>query len=902
MENNKKKKYYQYHKNNNHHNYYNYNKHNRYYYKKKKKNHENNYINIDKDINMENVNVGNINHDVIREDNINVNNSNIESDINKKVLYIDENIDYNEYEGLLKKKVVEFNQEKDSKPVLENDSVTMNNQVVNDEPIHIDNNIDINKVDNVTKDIQNNNTNIDLDSILVSKDSVIEKNVNKEDNLVNNNVLDSILPKKEEVKEDNKITYDTLVNVEKEEPKERKSFIIGTKMGYALGVLILVFALFGSTYAFFNYYKEDTRQADITTGEAYVRVLESNLNLSLTNQYPRTEEEARARSDNYIDFNLVGKNTSLTKVLGYNFTLSHGSDVTGKTRISDDYILFDLAELDGSNNETLLLSGVSLSSFNSANISSFIIPTNQTTELQRKYRVRAWISEEVTISDDPEENATYTQAQFANLYANYTLHVNSQDRVLNIGSEAVMKAVNNKIDNNICNPIWIDDMGTANDETDDIIYFSGTNDCVDMNYVWYSGKLWRITAIYPDGAMKLVTENNITSIAFNESGQVNFYTDANTTSYMYQWLNEDFYDTLVNPSNILISDATWNYSTDGNSTPVRPESIATQKTKEAPIGLLNAYEYYNSYRNANTSSNYLNIGYYWWLITSYSDSYVSGVGVTGTMDSSLPARVRAVRPSINLKSGLEFTGSGTINSPYKIVGDKENPSNGTLISSRSVGEYVKFDNDIYRIVSLDENTGTTKLTKVDYLRDNGTGITKYFASSVYFGKSTNTQTDTYWDYYLNNTWYNSISNTYKNMLVDGTYYLGFYGSGEHYKITTCKDDVSTLDNITTKNCTKYTGSDTNKTFTGKVGLPRVGEMFSAQLGGGYSTSKPMWTITPESASYVRYVSTYDGLETSAPKGTKAGVRPSINLKSGIKITGGIGYVGGDTNSPFEISE
>ncbi len=33
-----------------------------------------------------------------------------------------------------------------------------------------------------------------------------------------------------------------------------------------------------------------------------------------------------------------------------------------------------------------------------------------------------------------------------------------------------------------------------------------------------------------------------------------------------------------------------------------------------------------------------------------------------------------------------------------------------------------------------------------------------------------------------------------------------------------------------------------------------------------------------------------------------GIRPSISLKSGIKITGGTGYVGGDTNSPFEISE
>ena len=50
--------------------------------------------------------------------------------------------------------------------------------------------------------------------------------------------------------------------------------------------------------------------------------------------------------------------------------------------------------------------------------------------------------------------------------------------------------------------------------------------------------------------------------------------------------------------------------------------------------------------------------------------------------------------------------------------DKEDAvNNTTLLSSRAVGEYVKFDNDLYRIVDTDN--GITKLTRVDYLRDNG---------------------------------------------------------------------------------------------------------------------------------------------------------------------------------------
>ena len=80
-----------------------------------------------------------------------------------------------------------------------------------------------------------------------------------------------------------------------------------------------------------------------------------------------------------------------------------------------------------------------------------------------------------------------------------------------------------------CKPLFTD--------TDGIKYFSGTNECVDMNYVWYSGKLWRITAIYPDGALKMVTDNNITSIAFNMGEYTNFYTDEESETRVTELCN-----------------------------------------------------------------------------------------------------------------------------------------------------------------------------------------------------------------------------------------------------------------------------------------------------------------------------------------------------------------------------
>ena len=778
MENNKKKKY-QYYKNN-------YRDNNRkYYYKKKKKSNKENNLNV-------------------------INDSN-----NKKELYIDEDIDYNEYEGMLKKKKV-----------------------------HKD---------------------INLDDILVRSKS----------------------------KENNKVTHNSLVNIdEKEESKEKGSLIIGTKFGYVLGVLIVVFALFGSTYAFFNYYKEDTRQADIVAGEAYVRVVENNLSLSLTNQYPRTNEEARRRTDNYIDFNLVGKNTSLTKVLGYKFTLSHGTTDNNRTRISDDYILFDLAELDGSNNETLLLSGVSLSDFNSANISGFYVPTNQTVQLERHYRIRAWISEEVTISDNPEENAIYTQAQYANLYANFTMHVSSQDRVLNIGSEAVMKAVNNKIDNNVCNPIWVDDNGTANDETDDITYFSGTNDCVDMNYVWYSGKLWRITAIYPDGAMKMVTENNITTIAFNELRPVNFYTDANTTSYMYQWLNEEFYSTLYNANEFIDTTKRWNATSSNASSSSDISNTLSETTMiSSNVGLINSYEFYCSYRNLeNSSDSYLVTGYYWMLLNPYNEYRIWIISEKGLIQNYYPARPYGTRPAVYLKPGVEFEGNGTSISPFRIVGDKASGSVNQGINTRLSGEYVKLKNgnneQLFRIIGIEDNK--TKIIAMDYADNKARRkfATSDGAANALWGSGTTTGENT-WYTYLNATttgYFDTLKNTYGELFDSGLYYLGT--AGFNYKLSVCVNTTSG----NTKVCNKTTQTLPNSTDTSPVyiGLPRYGEMFAAQQSGGFSNSIDMWLMNPYDTTLVWAVYKNGYAYNGDSPTDNNGVRPTVYLKPTVIIKSGSG--------------
>ena len=82
-----------------------------------------------------------------------------------------------------------------------------------------------------------------------------------------------------------------------------------------------------------------------------------------------------------------------------------------------------------------------------------------------------------------------------------------------------------------------------------------------------------------------------------------------------------------------------------------------------------------------------------------------------------------------------------------------------------------------------------------------------------------------------------------------------------------------------------------------MGLPRYGEMFASQQGSGYSSSNTMWLMNPYDTSYVWNVDDYGNGYYNGPAVTDGG-RPSINLKSNIKITGG----NGTKDNPFEISE
>ena len=288
-----------------------------------------------------------------------------------------------------------------------------------------------------------------------------------------------------------------------------------------------------------------------------------------------------------------------------------------------------------------------------------------------------------------------------------------------------------------------------------------------------------------------------------------------------------------------------------------------------------------SYKNASSPTGYLNNGLYWCTLTPYSTSYVRGVNYNGNVYNSGPAGSIGSRPSINLKSAVKIIdGDGTADNPYRLQGDNDIPT-GALLSTRYSGEYISFgtgENNLYRIVSHENGTGT-KITSAIPLKDSGSYKKIKFGSNTTFSKDNTIGAFLNGDYLTSGTY---LTRNQVSMIEDNTtWYLGAVGYGTNYKLAKYQD---------------ITGSNlTTSTTTAKIGLLRLGELMTEQFSKADNNTS-YWTLTPYSTTDVRYVSNLGHSAGSAP-GNSNGSRPSMNLKSTVKIVSGTGT----KSDPFILS-
>ena len=195
----------------------------------------------------------------------------------------------------------------------------------------------------------------------------------------------------------------------------------------------------------------------------------------------------------------------------------------------------------------------------------------------------------------------------------------------------------------------------------------------------------------------------------------------------------------------------------------------------------------------------------------------------------------------------------------------------TFITGEDPNNYIWYSGKLWRAVSVNNEAKTTKL------------VTQWNISAVNYDDASSAFEGSYMEEWLNDT------------TVDG--FLGNLRDYENFIVTDATWDA-TLDATSLGSITRPNGTTT---VTDAVGLLNMYEYQSSYTGTTYSNGYLnnglwWWTLTPYSSSDVRDVNYYGNTNYYSPSDAR-GVRPSINLKSNVRIVNGDGTI----DNPYRLN-
>ena len=202
-------------------------------------------------------------------------------------------------------------------------------------------------------------------------------------------------------------------------------------------------------------------------------------------------------------------------------------------------------------------------------------------------------------------------------------------------------------------------------------------------------------------------------------------------------------------------------------------------------------------------------------------------------------------------------------------GSTHDDETDTFITGTDPNNYIWYSGKLWRAVSVNNDAKTTKL------------VTQWNISAITYNPSNQTNFEgSYMEDWLNDT------------SVDG--FLGNLRDYENFIVTDAK-----------WNATMTTSSSKPPETTmveDAVGLLNYYEYVTSYRGASSSTGYLnnglyWWTLTPYSSSNVRSVSYNGSNGNSSPSSSSAGVRPSINLKSSVRIVDGDGTI----DNPYRLN-
>jgi len=418
--------------------------------------------------------------------------------------------------------------------------------------------------------------------------------------------------------------------------------------------------------------------------------------------------------------------------------------------------------------------------------------------------------------------------------------------------------------------------GLVKDSTNEnLYYYTGTNEEVSNNFLWYGGHQWRVLEFdTSSNTITLITQQPLTAIQL--ASAVWKSKEAYEPSYINTWLNEYFWNSLDSSIQSNIKDSTFNI---GIYTDI-DEITTVQK-----VGLLDEDQYKRAGDGTTGKDSYLDIKDYFWLGNRYSSSDVRSVYSNGYLNDSSPAFAHGVRAVIKISDLTITGGDGTLASNYQ-VGTKATNTNNVQIGEYINVPYSGSDNACgsdnmctFRVVSKDSDSIKVVLNGL-------------LPNKSQYGSSTTISTS-HTIYAPLSTFAAGISDTYR-YTKNKTFYIGDYPfvskRGQDYKIVQ------------------------DETLEASIGLPTVGEMFSGNdIDLSTSSSKTFvdvntiensiasrnnWTMNRYSSSGVRIVYDHGDLNDDSPS-SAYGVRAVIYLKSG---TSAITFTGGEgtPNSPYVL--
>lgn len=207
------------------------------------------------------------------------------------------------------------------------------------------------------------------------------------------------------------------------------------------------------------------------------------------------------------------------------------------------------------------------------------------------------------------------------------------------------------------------------------------------NYIIFNDELWRIISIENDNTLKIIRNESIGKMFYDDSG-LNVW----ETASLKEYLNDNYYNSILPEFKKQIQMHKFSIGTIPFNTIYKDVLNYENSTIwNGYIALANVSDWYKASTNSDCNEdtndwmvsnnrddykcsydNFLYKNSWWWLLSPTDSTNVADVSRNGYLNSTSTTyknsdnETGSVHPTLYLKSNISITGEGTENNPYRI--------------------------------------------------------------------------------------------------------------------------------------------------------------------------------------------------------------------------------------------